>query len=237
MLKTGEQYRESLRDDREVFINGERVKSVPEHPAFKPIVDVRSRIYDMAHEDKFKATMAYEKDGETFATSWQPPHTQDDWWAKKAWVEFHDEVESLSFDGQKYSPVKGFAAKSAEHALRLAGILTLVENFKALEIPLKHMYAGIKLSQFYLGEALRLFGAASINQDLVLAENALEWAKPKGDRFSLVDLYQIGPNAIRDKATAKRITQILIDHHWIREVAGGAVINGVKRQAVFEIRP
>ena len=157
--------------------------------------------------------------------------------AKKVWVEFHDEVESLSFDGQKYSPVKGFAAKSAEHALRLAGILTLVENFKALEIPLKHMYAGIKLSQFYLGEALRLFGAASINQDLVLAENALEWAKPKGDRFSLVDLYQIGPNAIRDKATAKRITQILIDHHWIREVAGGAVINGVKRQAVFEIRP
>ena len=87
MLMTGEQYRDSLRDDREVFINGERVKSVPDHPAFKPIVDVRSRIYDMAHEEKFKNVMAYEKDGEKFATSWQPPYTQDDWWVKKDWVE------------------------------------------------------------------------------------------------------------------------------------------------------
>jgi len=86
MLITGDQYRDSLRDDREVFIDGERVKSVPDHPAFKPIVDVRARIYDMAHEPGFKEVMAYEKDGEQFATAWQPPHTQDDWWAKKDWV-------------------------------------------------------------------------------------------------------------------------------------------------------
>ena len=49
-LRTGEQYRESLRDGREVWINGERVKDVPRHPAFRPIIDVRARIYDMAHE-------------------------------------------------------------------------------------------------------------------------------------------------------------------------------------------
>ena len=28
MIRTGEQYRDSIRDDREVFINGERVKDV-----------------------------------------------------------------------------------------------------------------------------------------------------------------------------------------------------------------
>jgi len=86
MLMTGDQYRDSLRDGREVFINGETVKDVPSHPSFKPIVDVRARIYDMAHEEKFAGTMAYKKDGESFATAWQPPHTQNDWWAKRDWV-------------------------------------------------------------------------------------------------------------------------------------------------------
>ena len=33
MIRTGEQYRESLRDGREVWINGERVKDVTRHPS------------------------------------------------------------------------------------------------------------------------------------------------------------------------------------------------------------
>ena len=50
MIRTGDEYRESLRDGREVWIDGERVDDVTTHPAFRPIVDVRARIYDMAHE-------------------------------------------------------------------------------------------------------------------------------------------------------------------------------------------
>jgi len=87
MLMTGDQYRESLKDGREVYIDGERVNNVPDHRAFKPIVDVRARIYDMAGEDKFKPVMAYEKDGESFAVAWSPPHTHADWWAKRDWVD------------------------------------------------------------------------------------------------------------------------------------------------------
>ena len=87
MLMTGEQYRESLRDGREVYIDGERVESVPDHPAFGPIVDVRARIYDMAHEPAFRDVMAFEKDGEAFATAWRPPRVRDDWRAKRDWVE------------------------------------------------------------------------------------------------------------------------------------------------------
>src|SRR5262245_2581406 len=37
MIRTGEQYRESLRDGRQVWINGEKVEDVSIHPAFKPI--------------------------------------------------------------------------------------------------------------------------------------------------------------------------------------------------------
>src|SRR5690242_20281521 len=50
MIRTGDEYRESIRDGREVWIAGERVHDVTTHPMFKPIVDARARIYDMAHE-------------------------------------------------------------------------------------------------------------------------------------------------------------------------------------------
>ena len=48
MLKTGDEYRESLRDDREIWIDGERVADVTRHPAFKPIVDIRALDPDSA---------------------------------------------------------------------------------------------------------------------------------------------------------------------------------------------
>ena len=53
MLLTGNQYRDSIRDGREVWVDGKRVEDVPNHPVFKPIVDVRARIYDMAYEEQF----------------------------------------------------------------------------------------------------------------------------------------------------------------------------------------
>ena len=53
MIRTGEQYRNGLRDGREIWIDGERVKDVTRHPAIKPIVDIRARMYDMQHEDAY----------------------------------------------------------------------------------------------------------------------------------------------------------------------------------------
>ena len=50
MIKTGAEYRASLQDGRQVWMNGERIKDVTTHPAFKPVVDIRARIYDLAHE-------------------------------------------------------------------------------------------------------------------------------------------------------------------------------------------
>jgi 4-hydroxyphenylacetate 3-monooxygenase len=58
MLLTGEAYRESLRDGREVYLDNERVTDVPNHPAFKPVVDIRARIYDMAHDARWRASCA-----------------------------------------------------------------------------------------------------------------------------------------------------------------------------------
>ena len=39
MIRTGEQYKDSIRDGREVYVNCERDKDVAKHPQFKPLVD------------------------------------------------------------------------------------------------------------------------------------------------------------------------------------------------------
>ena len=85
MIRTAEQYRESIRDGREVWINGERVDDVTTHPAFKPLVDVRARIYDMAHEPATADVMSYadEDAGERHAIGLKLPHTREDWHAKR----------------------------------------------------------------------------------------------------------------------------------------------------------
>jgi 4-hydroxyphenylacetate 3-monooxygenase len=98
MIRTGEQYRESIRDGREVWIDGERVKDVTEHPAFKPVIDARARIYDMAHEDATADVMSYadEETGERNCVANKPPRTQADWWDKRRAVDaVLDEVRGV----------------------------------------------------------------------------------------------------------------------------------------------
>ncbi len=83
MIRTGEQYIESIRDGREVYVNGEKVKDVPSHPMFKPLVDIRARIYDMAHDPATADLMTYEDNGGRFAMGLKLPYTQEDWWKKR----------------------------------------------------------------------------------------------------------------------------------------------------------
>ena len=87
MIRTGQEYLASLRDGREVYINGTRVKDVSTHPMFKPLVDIRARIYDMQHDDKTKDLMTVEQDGEINAVGNALPKTPDDWHKKRAAVD------------------------------------------------------------------------------------------------------------------------------------------------------
>jgi len=84
MIRTGAEYRDSIRDSREIFINGERVKDVTTHPSFKPLVDIRADIYDMQHDPATREVMTVAGQGDEInAIGNSLPHTQDDWWAKR----------------------------------------------------------------------------------------------------------------------------------------------------------
>jgi 4-hydroxyphenylacetate 3-monooxygenase len=54
---TGAEYLESLRDGREVYIYGERVKDVTTHPAFRNAARSVARLYDALHADKSKGLL------------------------------------------------------------------------------------------------------------------------------------------------------------------------------------
>ncbi len=83
MIRTGEQYLDSIRDGREVYINGERVKDVTTHPMFKPLIDIRARIYDMQHETATRPILSYQENGRWNAIANKLPRTQQDWWDKR----------------------------------------------------------------------------------------------------------------------------------------------------------
>src|SRR5207247_10668718 len=49
---TSQEYFESLRDGREIWIYGERVKDVTTHPAFRNTVRMLARVYEALHDQR-----------------------------------------------------------------------------------------------------------------------------------------------------------------------------------------
>lgn len=151
------------------------------------------------------------------------------------WVQFHDVMERQLAKGGLYEPIQGFAAKAAEQALRIAGVLSLLNNTTTIEIALEHLEAAVVLMEFYLAEHLRIVVGMGENPDINLARKLLEWAQPLG-KVHLRQIYRLGPVSIRDKDTAMRICKLLEDHGWFVPVPGGEVIEGSHRAKVWRVQ-
>jgi 4-hydroxyphenylacetate 3-monooxygenase len=89
MIRTGAQYQDSIDDGRQVWIDGEKVTRVTDHPMFRPIVGARARIFDLAHEPTSQAVMTYldEETAERNPVGNRLPRTQQDWQDKRAAVD------------------------------------------------------------------------------------------------------------------------------------------------------
>src|SRR5436853_992941 len=58
----GAEYLESLRDGREIWLYGERVKDVTTHPAFRNTARMVARLYDALHDPVHKHGLPTETD-------------------------------------------------------------------------------------------------------------------------------------------------------------------------------
>lgn len=78
---TGEEYLESLRDGREVWIYGERVRDVTAHPAFRNSARSVARLYDALHDPGRRAALTSPTDtgnGGFTHSFFRVPRTRDD---------------------------------------------------------------------------------------------------------------------------------------------------------------
>ena len=62
---TSAEFLESLRDGREIWIYGERVKDVTTHPAFRNTSRMLARLYDALHDERKSRHDTHEQETET----------------------------------------------------------------------------------------------------------------------------------------------------------------------------
>ena len=82
MLMTGDDYLESIRDGRRVYVGGERVDDVTAHPAFRNAARSFAMIYDRKRAPENRDVMTFAEDGETFSTYFLLPRTRVDLWRR-----------------------------------------------------------------------------------------------------------------------------------------------------------
>ena len=89
-LRTGEEYVRSIKaDGRQVFVNGELVKDVTTHPAFKGAVESVAKLFDMAADpaNRERMTFASPLTGDPVLRCYQIPKTADDLATKRSFYE------------------------------------------------------------------------------------------------------------------------------------------------------
>ena len=77
---TGARYIESLKDGREVWLDGEKVPDVTTHPAFTGMVHELARLYDLQHTDEYRDDMTFisPESGNRCSLSWIVPRSHED---------------------------------------------------------------------------------------------------------------------------------------------------------------
>ena len=134
---------------------------------------------------------------------------------------------------------RAFASKSAEHAARLAGVLTLYENLSATQISEEMMRNAVELMQHYLKEAQRLTGGVGVAQEIVDAEKLRVWLIEKWphEHISASDAIQKGPlKRGYSTKTIRHLLEVLAAHDWLVKQPQGALIDGAKRKEAWRVR-
>ena len=79
-IRTGEQFLAGLRDDREVWLEGERVEDVTTHPKLARMAQTLAGVYDLQHDPALHDEMTFESpsSGEAVPLSYLIPRTAED---------------------------------------------------------------------------------------------------------------------------------------------------------------
>ncbi len=110
-MRTGQDYLRSLNDGRQVFVDGEKVKDVTTHPAFREAARSIARLFDIAAapENRERMTFTSPKTGQPVWRAWQIPHKHADLRARRLFSETWAE-STFGLMGRTPDHVAGFFA-------------------------------------------------------------------------------------------------------------------------------
>ena len=88
-MRTGSEYLRSLNDGRQVFLDGERVKDVTAHRAFREAARSIARLYDIAAAPELRERMTFPspRTSEPVLRAFQIPRSHADLAARRAFSE------------------------------------------------------------------------------------------------------------------------------------------------------
>lgn len=154
------------------------------------------------------------------------------------WIEFYNECESELAAGQRLEPVRAFANKLAEHALRIAAVLEFVENTDVVEISADVFGRAVVLARFYADEALRLVEQGAVSIAIQRASLMLKWLHKEGKpKVGMGHVLQCGPPSLRQVALARPVMQLLADYHYVLPIPDGAKIEDKQHREAWEVIP
>ncbi len=90
-IRTGEDYRHSLRDGRTVYVNGERLKDVTSYPPFQGIIETLASLYDLQHANRDILTYPSPTTGDPVSASFLMAETLDEVEVRRRAEEFRAE--------------------------------------------------------------------------------------------------------------------------------------------------
>ena len=145
-------------------------------------------------------------------------HLSDD--AKNLWIAFYNQIESQQATGSDLDGARPFASKAAEHAARVAGIITVVEDPRATFVSGAAMDGAIEIIGFYLGEHIRLTGAGRVDRHNASLRDLLSWMQDRGPLVPKKDVLQKTPRSLRNLKAAgiSQLATELVTRGYIREL-------------------
>lgn len=161
------------------------------------------------------------------------PMTQE---ARAVLTAFAREVEKAQAPGGHFEDARAFASKTAEHAARLAAVLTIYADPDAAHVTGEIMAGATEIATFYANEAARLADAAIVPPEVADAERMRLWLlRSWGENFISAGIAaQRGPFKVTDRA--RKALQRLQGHGWLIEDNGAEVAGRSRKEAWRVVR-
>ncbi len=143
-------------------------------------------------------------------------------------------MEKAQAQGGPYEDAKAFASKTAEHAARIAGVLTTFAEPEAMSIDGETMARAVSLASFYAEEVTRLQNAAVIPPEVQQAERMKDWLLTKWREEFISAAIAAQHSPIRNTPNCRKALFFLEVYGWLVK-ANGSEVEGKMRKEAWRI--